>query len=422
MIKTNKLLLAGLAALCFSCGANSSKKVNNTKDKQYKYASVKDDVIHLDLKSAIKDSTIVNLSEICDSLIYIPLESNEKCIIGESKDIKFITDDEFIFLEDRGNLYKFNMSGKFLLQFGKKGRGPKEYECSTFCIDRKNKRVYANAGSKGRLMQFNYNGKLISEDVKFPLGQIEYISSSNTIVTPGFFKLGEKDSLDFSCLTEIDLNGNIKSKLISKIYPLTPKDGAPKFGLEFPGADIYKYDNKIYYHEVRNDTIFSKTEKGRKAHIILNNKEFRKGLASWQFDGMTAGNKFSIKLGETTWMSDYFTVKNETDKYIFAETISNAFIFDKEIGTLVCARCFKEDEKKKFFYNDFDNVNHFNKVEITNNKYITEAIEAIDIIESVEQLKDNKKTNTSYYKILNNVANSITEESNPVLILGHLKR
>ena len=88
-----------------------------------------------------KDRPIeLDIYDIVDSISYIPLETSEKCLLGELQRTK--RDGDFYFVEDAKGLFVFGKDGRFLNEIGHKGNAPGEYlYMDNFYLDRKNKQV-----------------------------------------------------------------------------------------------------------------------------------------------------------------------------------------------------------------------------------------------------------------------------------------
>ena len=67
-----------------------------------------------------KDRPIeLDIYDIVDSISYIPLETSEKCLLGELQRTK--RDGDFYFVEDTKGLFVFGKDGRFLNEIGHKG-------------------------------------------------------------------------------------------------------------------------------------------------------------------------------------------------------------------------------------------------------------------------------------------------------------
>ncbi|MCG8474306.1 MAG: 6-bladed beta-propeller [Cytophagales bacterium] len=104
--------------LLFGCGGSEKPKVNFPSFKYHPVVDVEQ----------IQDS--VNLTNLLESYRYVPLETNDSCLLGEKiyEREKLVWQDK-IFLQDKRGVYVFDLrSGKFLYSLTKKGRGPGEFD------------------------------------------------------------------------------------------------------------------------------------------------------------------------------------------------------------------------------------------------------------------------------------------------------
>ena len=90
----------------------------------------------------------IKLSEVAKSVLVIPLETTEECLLGT--DLKIYYGEEYIFVCDQrqpGAFYRFSKDGKFLNKIGCSGEGPEEYIRNAYTYQvvlRENDIIYAN--------------------------------------------------------------------------------------------------------------------------------------------------------------------------------------------------------------------------------------------------------------------------------------
>jgi len=389
-------------SLFYGCVGKSSKLIVEN-EKQYKYASMKDGILHLDIDKSRHDSLMIDLSMICDTLIYIPLETNKKCLLGNHLN-EFFVDGDDIFIHMDLAAYRFKMNGNFVCQFGKLGRGPGEYSCTGLAINTDDKRVYSKANYRHRIYEFDYSGKFLSSKVKTSDWQNDmfYSPFDKTLLYSYSYSLSTDKDLktDYNILTAYDLKGKEKYILKSKYFP-------EKFFVEGTGARIhvtgstkYIYDNSLYFQEFASDTIFKKDKDTIVPYIVLNNYDFRKHLKSSMFHTKAKANSRMM------WSYDRHPrfpskVRGESSRYIFIDYYSEpSYVYDKKERTLSCVNYYKEEvegdkpgEKKTLQYvyrNDMDGVNHIESSWIVNNKYLLSKIPALDFLDNLDKLKASK--------------------------------
>ena len=92
----------------------------NCSDPQEKH----DQAIELDIAGALKNKKEIKLSQIAESIQYIPLETNPRCILGKIRKVHLAG--ALIFVSDLKDLSIFNTKGQFINRISKNGRGPGE--------------------------------------------------------------------------------------------------------------------------------------------------------------------------------------------------------------------------------------------------------------------------------------------------------
>ena len=139
----------------YSCSSNQDNHKNDPKV--------------IDVASSIGQGRVVNLSEIADSIEYIPLETNEESLVGTPGSGLFYESGLVYLLEAKVGsdaLKVFNKNGAFVRQISRCGRGPQEYESiSDLTIDSKTGilliRSYFN-----KIVEYTSEGQFI-RDIKF---------------------------------------------------------------------------------------------------------------------------------------------------------------------------------------------------------------------------------------------------------------
>jgi len=411
MRHTLKLYIALIimASICFGCGNNTSNRSPLSNDIN-KYASMKDGVLHLDLNEARKHPKEVRFSEICDSIIYIPLETKKECIIGTGGSIEI--DEENIFINFSHALYLFNIEGKFLRQIGRKGRGPGEFVCTEFCLNKKKKRIYAVALYKHIILEFDYSGKLLNENLSvkdYPTNMI-YCDKTNTIFSTHDYNLSSngrsKAKAQYPLLKERDLKGNILRSIKSSYFPM--KYGVPKMKVEVSvsGNTLSLYqDSCIRIQEYANDTLYEYRGSKLYPQIILNNKEYKHKFTGENVDrARLTGDFRHVK---------YNRIIGESKRFVFVGD-SEFFYYDKEEKIL---HNMESKDSKNILVNDIDDVFMGKIKRIINNEFILSDVSADEFIERTEVSTMNK----GKMYMSHSIAKGISEESNPVLILYRLR-
>ncbi|MGB3752154.1 MAG: 6-bladed beta-propeller [Arcobacteraceae bacterium] len=420
MYKINKKVITLFVAaivtiLCVSCCGNvSKKKVKESKkvEKAYKYAFMKDGVLHLDLNEARKHPKEVKLSDICDSLIYIPLETKKASLIKSINCIDIDGDD--LFIQDGWKLLHFNRSGKFINQIGRTGRGPGEYICVGFSLNKKEKVIYAMANYKRRVMKFSYNGKLLSNKLKFNEHIVRpvYSDKLNSIIGTDIYSLYTSKSKTYNMIKTLNVSNGVINNTKSKYFPDKYFKSDKNIRLSLLGPRPYSYKGYAYFKELGSDTIFKKESEGIRPHIILNNYKFKSAFTSEIYADLIGVDSRKWNLDEKF----YSRVTSESSKYVLLLSREPYFIYDKEEKILRGIKL----KDKQLLIDDIDAVCDFQKVKVINNKYLFTKMYAEDFIDAVVSPKIGKQSKNK--ELLDSLVKGMTEESNPILVLARLKK
>lgn len=109
-----------------------------------------------------QDDNIVKLSTIIDSIYYLPLETDDRYLIGNID--KLIVTDVFFYVIDKDinpSIFCFNKKGEFIRKIGNRGASNKEY-ISITDVNVYHENVYIWDGSSKKLLIYKSNGDFVS--------------------------------------------------------------------------------------------------------------------------------------------------------------------------------------------------------------------------------------------------------------------
>lgn len=105
-----------------------------------------------------------NFSEVFDSVLMIPLETNDQVLIREITKIQAIGDRFYILDKSIQTIFTFDKQGYFLWKINAIGRGPQEYNRAIdFDINPENLHLYLYANYPQKLMEYDSTGNFITE-------------------------------------------------------------------------------------------------------------------------------------------------------------------------------------------------------------------------------------------------------------------
>lgn len=236
----------------------------NTQDTQGKVNPVK-----IDLPASINNPEVIRLSDIADSIAYIPLEQTEDLQIKKIFYSAYFPDDIFIGSGPETGLLHFNGKGRFLNKVGEVGHGnshgSNDYlPGADFSIIDTPKRVFIlNKFPPRNILELDYNGYFIDRfSVTNPSdGSFEAISADKFLflASPSTISLEPATETYLGCIK--DKYDNVKA---SVRHPLFSNP-------EFKNIEQYKYGGAmsgryfegfpVFFDVSAMDTIYSVNEK-----------------------------------------------------------------------------------------------------------------------------------------------------------------
>ncbi len=120
-------------------------------------------IIPIESKAIVKG---VKLSKLLTDVKFVPLETADKCLIGQLDQLEFSNGDIIAMdMQKAKSIYRFSKDGAFLNTISKQGQGPGEYEFLPFgniCVNPNNPEEIA-ISSRNKLMIYNTNNAFLRE-------------------------------------------------------------------------------------------------------------------------------------------------------------------------------------------------------------------------------------------------------------------
>ena len=206
------------------------------------------------LKHSTRYEHELKLSDIAKQVTYIPLETNDNCLIGNIFRVTLAK--EFIFVDNSGVILQFSSKGKFIRQLTKNGQGPGEGSVANIALDEENRLIYCQISYTYDIIVLNFEGKHI-KTIKNPFAKeaLKNPPVGGMIVYNGniLFAFPNNDGQMPYKYVVVNSNGDILHKEINyKKYFLKERIQESSI-LPSP---FFCHNSSVFFKHYYNDTIF----------------------------------------------------------------------------------------------------------------------------------------------------------------------
>ncbi len=375
--------------------------------------------------TAITEPSEPNLSELGAEVMYIQLETNESCIIQQIDKLIYESGTFFILgsinpyvespdkdapppppMMPKRSVYRFSKTGEFICQIGQLGKGPSEYRyIHEFLYNRSNNTI--NIYFLNEIKEFSLDG-VWEKNITIDSDEVISLGYTNNQFLGFIDNSAGQNEYSFVL---IDANGKVLNRFENKY-----KFSISKNAIIYPSECIfYQYNGILHCKEMHSDTIFS-------------------------FDNGIFIPKYILKQGEAKYTPDlrkeYIFENNNRDKIIIQKNSfesenylffqyrlkdrGNCFIQNKSDGTRYLVN------NDTGLVNDMDNGPNLkiqNTLTVDGVEYLVSWINAFELKAHVtsEAFKNSTPKYPEKKKELEQLANGLDENDNPVLMLVKLK-
>jgi len=126
------------------------------------------DLRMIDVAGGVGKSRQVYLSEIADTIEYIPLETTPESLLSPPQFDRIFYENDIVYFPQKTDIIKiFNSKGEYISTFNRLGRGPQEYETiGKPQIDNASGKIIINSYDK--IVEYSLNGEFI-RNISFPV-------------------------------------------------------------------------------------------------------------------------------------------------------------------------------------------------------------------------------------------------------------
>ncbi len=420
MKATTVFLLSSLFAILLSCSSN--KNQSEATGAEVEKVADTNAFFTINFAEIIKEQKEVPLSEIAESVEYVPLENSEKALLGNVFDVQLTPD--YIFIRHSGSrlLTQFSRDGKYIRHIGTEGRGPKEYGLiRKFSLDQENRLIYIHTNWTHKIVVYNFDGEFV-RSLRFPTSGRGHISWSRDSFLVSFSEpqLGNEPYV----FIETNFNGDTIQTTSNHIF--WDESEQAHFMVSYWGRNVYyRANDKLHMKSWYNDTVYTFNDQNRivpKFIIDLKNHKLP--------DDQVYERKSSKPLpDECYWVS-----VNESSNYIFIryggqydrlkkdmkEGANGCMYVDKKTKEGIAL---KRNEDATGFVNDINGGPRF-MPRFSNDTLIFVDVSALDMktyLDS-EQFKNQEVEFPEQKEKLVQLNKNLKEDDNHILMFARMKK
>lgn len=216
----------------------------------------------LNLEMAMHTEKQIVLSDLCDSLECIPLETNDSSLLGNRAYLSY-ADEQNLFIMSNNVLYRFSSNGDFLNKIGRRGNAPGEYNRAYSISADKERKCFLYYIGQNKIQFWGYDGEFMKE-IKLQddgeltavniLGQDQIIAESRTYSDNGL---------------KIDIDiFNQEGELLKKIPICEDEQTVSRSMHTVPR--LYHTRDTIKYKDINGDILYSFSKNSYDREWILN--------------------------------------------------------------------------------------------------------------------------------------------------------
>lgn len=214
------------------------------------------------VRSLLKESNEISLKDDIEKIRYIPLETNDQCLISNAFTVEMDKNKEYMFIYNgkTDQVFQFDKSGKFIRELGRQGNGPGEHNVVlSLAIDDEKKEIYTFHYS-GAPIVHSFDGVFLRNDT-IQATDLFYLSDGKRVLK-GINMAPIQMAPWLAALQDINMN------ITDSIVPYKPdwnKEVCYMQEIVFSPASL---DHVLAYTEC-NDTVFSISSDGCKPVCVL---------------------------------------------------------------------------------------------------------------------------------------------------------
>jgi len=376
----------------------------------------RDEFFVVDYESILNNQSLVSLSDLAGDIEYIPLETNDKCLLRSTAKYHFT--DEFIFVNNIEYILQFDRTGKFIKQIGKHGRGPGEIGLIRILsvLDEQQQLVVQTNWAR-KLYYFSYDGDFLKSVQVKDIYRIKALTGQRYL----FFESCYRGTEDYM-FALVKAEGDTLD-VVSNHYKWENKTGMVQTFSYHLFVPFYFYNNTISFKSMHNDTVYHVVGDSISPEYLVDLGKYRLPQ-EYRIEVPSSGGAqgFAEKSKGYRFCSVF-----EADEILFIsskdyrDNIQYNIIYDRPAGT--GALLVDADKSPGRIINDIDGGPDFWPKAAINDSTLYMPVRPLDL--KKKELRDkimNSDIDPQNYLSLLEMIDSLDENDNPVLMIVRLKR
>lgn len=373
----------------------------------------------IDIAGAMEQLTAFKLSEITDSVTFVPLETTDASLIGNNPQIDVLKD--IILVSSRNQSIKVfeRKTGKYLNDIGHIGNDPEGYSSQyTLFADEPNALVYISAYKKD-FLKYSFEGKFIetikTDKLVSSIQSSFLMKDENLLIFNNVLEVDEKDKKDLVLY-------DIKNDKVKDTVAFADREAVLLDFNDVASINVYYASSYLSMYVNYNDgTFFIHNGSPRLWYGGNNVRMYRQYVDTiYNVDGVKIHPFLPINLGEMSWDKEKIGNKEygrdkvkidyliESNKFIYG-TYNIGFekdmrhynvLYDKKKGITKVT-------EENYITDDIYNLNHLKITGVSSDGKFVSILQSFDLLEWVET----QGIDTSKWM------DNLKEEDNPVLVI-----
>ena len=374
-----------------------------------------DDIPVIDFEHP-KASTNLKLSDIMSDIIIVPLESRADILLSAGQNIAIT--DQYIIVADQNAIYQFDKTGKYIKQLAIRGNGPNEFlRIRSLLPDEQNGILYYQdiRDNKALLsLDMNSGAFLKTHLINVYEFSINIIDEQGMIY--GFTNPNPMRPLPTVDSLTIAYQYNLKEEIITRFE--RDREFSPRHAF---GNSMCYYDRELFFTTIYSDTLFKIENSLPSPYAYLkfddrkidfnSNGNYVRVILKYK-DGMILQKCYN----ETSVMGRGWIETNQPVNYYLVDNSGNInSINSLLIDPLAISVPIIADKNNIFPINTFP-------LPTIKGEWGYIIMDAVSMINWIQNSLSRDQLSPEQRQYLEEIAVSLTEDSNPVLIIGKFKR